>query len=154
RRSSGSSAVAPAPRLGRGRAAARVLAGSGRLPPRVRRLRVRKGIPCRRGRSAREELHVSERTLPWYAMRPYVGCNGKRMQHSVWDADGNFACECDGDDEGHDEAVAICEAVNRMGPRECAHCGEPATCFGSYEDELHPAYACDECCGHGNEDGR
>lgn len=36
----------------------------------------------------------------------------------------------------------------------CAHCGQPATCFGLYEDpEGEPGYACSECCGHGNEDG-
>lgn len=48
----------------------------------------------------------------------------------------------------------------------CAHCGKrPATCLGRYEDhsEEHCQHegctqheespACDECCGHGNEDG-
>jgi hypothetical protein len=35
----------------------------------------------------------------------------------------------------------------------CGHCAkEGATCFGSYESDTH-AYACDDCCGHGNEDG-
>lgn len=34
----------------------------------------------------------------------------------------------------------------------CANCGKPATCYGAYEDQNH-AYACDDCCGHGNEDG-
>ena len=34
----------------------------------------------------------------------------------------------------------------------CAICGEPATCFGSSEGDP-PSYACDDCCGHGNEDG-
>lgn len=33
----------------------------------------------------------------------------------------------------------------------CATCGKPATCFGVYEHHL--GYACDECCGHGCEDG-
>ncbi len=40
---------------------------------------------------------------------------------------------------------------------KCAHCAEkrPAICFGCYEDcDLDPIeFACDECCGHGNEDG-
>lgn len=32
-------------------------------------------------------------------------------------------------------------------------CGKPATCYGSYEGR--PQYfACDDCCGHGQEDGR
>lgn len=36
----------------------------------------------------------------------------------------------------------------------CEHCGKPATCVGRYEDESGPIqFACDECCGHGNEDG-
>ena len=33
----------------------------------------------------------------------------------------------------------------------CHTCGKPATCFGSYEDNF--GAGCDECCGHGNEDG-
>lgn len=32
-------------------------------------------------------------------------------------------------------------------------CGRPATCFGSYESSDNFGYGCDECCGHGNEDG-
>ena len=36
----------------------------------------------------------------------------------------------------------------------CAHCDKPATCFGSYEDSVSWGYACDECCGHGCEDGQ
>ncbi len=36
----------------------------------------------------------------------------------------------------------------------CAHCGiKKAACYGSYENE-RPSYACDDCCGHGCEDGR
>lgn len=91
--------------------------------------------------------------LPWYAMGPYDGCDGRMNGYTVWDADGGLICECTGEDDGHDEAVAIAEAMNRAGPRVCQDCGKPATCFGSYEDELHPAYACDACCGHGCEDG-
>lgn len=34
----------------------------------------------------------------------------------------------------------------------CANCGKPATCYGAYED-CPAGFACDECCGHGNEDG-
>lgn len=35
----------------------------------------------------------------------------------------------------------------------CEQCGErPAFCLGRY-DSPRDAYACDECCGHGNEDG-
>lgn len=37
----------------------------------------------------------------------------------------------------------------------CARCQErPATCLGEYESDTgNEEYACDECCGHGNEDG-
>ncbi len=35
---------------------------------------------------------------------------------------------------------------------ECEICGKPATCYGEYEGEA-PRHACDDCCGHGNEDG-
>lgn len=36
----------------------------------------------------------------------------------------------------------------------CHICGKPATCIGAYEDpEAKDQPACDECCGHGNEDG-
>lgn len=41
-----------------------------------------------------------------------------------------------------------------MTPPICEICGEPATCFGAYENpDSLPGYACDRCCGHGNEDG-
>jgi hypothetical protein len=33
-------------------------------------------------------------------------------------------------------------------------CGAIATCFGFGESPENMAYACDDCCGHGNEDGR
>lgn len=35
----------------------------------------------------------------------------------------------------------------------CSHCGGPATCMGAYEDERNIGFGCDNCCGHGNEDG-
>jgi hypothetical protein len=35
----------------------------------------------------------------------------------------------------------------------CANCGELADCLGSYENNHSWAYACNSCCGHGNEDG-
>jgi hypothetical protein len=45
------------------------------------------------------------------------------------------------------------DAAERLGekPPVCPHCGKPATCYGTYEG--HTGYGCDECCGHGNEDG-
>lgn len=35
----------------------------------------------------------------------------------------------------------------------CAICGKPAACLGRYEGNVEFNPACDECCGHGNEDG-
>lgn len=36
----------------------------------------------------------------------------------------------------------------------CSTCGKPAVCVGRYEDMPEPGEpACDECCGHGCEDG-
>ncbi len=37
--------------------------------------------------------------------------------------------------------------------RKCATCGAAATCRGRYENATNMEYACDTCCGHGNEDG-
>lgn len=36
---------------------------------------------------------------------------------------------------------------------KCAFCGQLATCFGAYGGASEKTYACDKCCGHGNEDG-
>jgi hypothetical protein len=35
----------------------------------------------------------------------------------------------------------------------CQFCKKPATCVGAYEGNEKPEFACDDCCGHGNEDG-
>lgn len=35
----------------------------------------------------------------------------------------------------------------------CLTCGKPATCYGAYEGNPTPSYACDTCCAHGCEDG-
>lgn len=35
----------------------------------------------------------------------------------------------------------------------CAVCGRAAICVGAYEGETETQFACDACCGHGNEDG-
>lgn len=104
-----------------------------------------------------------EHPLPWYVDPPHdyenhspLDCSivtQHRAPHTVCDAFDEVVCACNGEDEGHAEAVFICATVNRGGAKLCAECGEPATCFGSYETDLNPAYACDECCGHGNEDG-
>jgi len=43
----------------------------------------------------------------------------------------------------------------RAKPRAiCSMCRErEATCIGAYEGETRQTPGCDECCGHGNEDG-
>lgn len=95
---------------------------------------------------------MSDHPLPWHVLAPYEH-HGEMKNHSVWDAEGELIAECYGQDRGREEALAIVSAVNRAGPRLCSNCGETATCFGAYEDGLHPGYSCDVCCGHGNEDG-
>jgi hypothetical protein len=35
----------------------------------------------------------------------------------------------------------------------CAVCGKPATCEGTAEGNPTVYAMCDDCCGHGNEDG-
>ena len=94
-------------------------------------------------------LTALRRQLPWRVLAP----NLDEKHCRVVDDAGHLVCVCHGEDEGRAEAVVICEAINRAGDKACANCGEPAACFGSYETELNPAYACDECCAHGNEDG-
>lgn len=36
---------------------------------------------------------------------------------------------------------------------KCIHCGNPASCVGKYDNMDGYEPACDDCCGHGNEDG-
>lgn len=36
----------------------------------------------------------------------------------------------------------------------CRTCGADAACFGAYEGDDHWDFSCDECCGHGCEDGQ
>jgi hypothetical protein len=43
--------------------------------------------------------------------------------------------------------------VPREDAEKCAHCGKPATCIGAYEEDGPDTPACDDCCGHGQEDG-
>lgn len=60
---------------------------------------------------------------------------------------------------GMEEGIAIARSLSRpLMYRNieilCAHCSQPAVCFGQYEDpESEPAFACGTCCAHGNEDG-
>ena len=54
-------------------------------------------------------------------------------------------------DDGGDEASRLRSLVST-----CAQCEQrPAACFGHYEggSDSGPSAHCDQCCGHGNEDG-
>lgn len=54
--------------------------------------------------------------------------------------------------EAHEDTGAT-PHVN-PGPGPCGYCGKPATCYGVYENPCRPVTrACDDCCGHGREDG-
>lgn len=73
-------------------------------------------------------------------------------------------CKHDGDGESvnasqslYGKADAYLDIAKRLRvilgkPPLCDHCGANATCLGSYEG-LPIMFGCDECCGHGNEDG-
>lgn len=41
----------------------------------------------------------------------------------------------------------------QYGTLRCYVCGHPATCIGAYETPTPVLPACDDCCGHGREDG-
>ena len=69
-------------------------------------------------------------------------------------------------DRAKARVAKLAKALMTAGPCVCAACGELATCFGVYEEaEEDPEvaglfkavggvqFACDACCGHGNEDG-
>jgi hypothetical protein len=50
--------------------------------------------------------------------------------------------------------VELVESACGMRAAVCAICSKPAACFGQYDNMEAGDYACDECCGHGCEDGR
>lgn len=72
-------------------------------------------------------------------------------------------CDLDAEDERTNGTLGGCTVAQdraklarmiRDGIRKpaCTICEEPATCFGSSEGDP-PSYHCDDCCGHGGEDG-
>lgn len=96
---------------------------------------------------------MSERSLPW-SVRRAANIDSGPPRHGIFDAEDSLVAECYGEeDAGLTEALAIVTLMNYAGDRDCSVCGDPATCFGAYEAGLEPSYSCDECCGHGNEDG-
>lgn len=47
-----------------------------------------------------------------------------------------------------------CDRRNARGGAPVCHiCGKPATCIGRYDNMKTDEPACDDCCGHGCEDG-
>lgn len=50
------------------------------------------------------------------------------------------------------DARETIERIEQARPPKC-ECGKPATCIGAYEGLRPERYSCDDCCGHGNEDG-
>ena len=65
--------------------------------------------------------------------------------------DGTIIAKC----MTHARAAAIIATAEKIRAEldapMCDTCGKPATCGGEYEGEA--GHACDDCCGHGNEDG-
>lgn len=53
----------------------------------------------------------------------------------------------------HHETMVVGRLLAGSDPLKCTHCGKVAKCFARYEEHGPAALACDECCGHGNEDG-
>lgn len=53
-------------------------------------------------------------------------------------------------DDQHTFKQAVAHYLAKASPF-CSTCGQPATCYGTYEGIT--GYGCDVCCGHGNEDG-
>jgi hypothetical protein len=45
----------------------------------------------------------------------------------------------------------VSDTMDNLDGKLC-DCGLPAACYGAYEG-MPPDFACNECCGHGNEDG-
>jgi len=48
------------------------------------------------------------------------------------------------------EFDGVCEQCQHIAT--CRNCENEATCFGAYEG-MEDGFSCDECCGHGCEDG-
>lgn len=74
------------------------------------------------------------------------------QQRCYYDADepGTALC-CGAAFTGDLIAGQPCPACGKSLPYRCDHCGDKAACYGTYEG--HTGYSCDECCGHGCEDG-
>jgi hypothetical protein len=51
--------------------------------------------------------------------------------------------------DGYRQKAAAAEQTHP----KCVMCGKLAACLGSYESDDCWEYSCNECCGHGNEDG-
>lgn len=79
--------------------------------------------------------------------------NAAKAKRADDDAVREVAAEVRREDEeriaGLEEKIALYLSAAR-----CLHCGKPATCVGEYETSgERNDFACDDCCGHGCEDG-
>lgn len=108
--------------------------------------------------SAASVAPVSDKPLCKYCDRPYsehpgfwqscpVGLGRFQTKISEPAAQPALGGGENADSKMHDEK---CDARAADSPI-CRICGKPASCYGTYEGSA--GYACDECCGHGNEDG-
>lgn len=90
--------------------------------------------------STRWQMDYGATEAKTVALVPCPACLGRHIVgEDLPDAAGGGPCHCCG---GHGTAAKICE-----------HCGAPAACYGVYEGIGPVGFACNACCGHGNEDG-
>jgi hypothetical protein len=101
-----------------------------------------------------------------FVLDPEVGTRIVRALNRVSHLEKEHLHACGADEARLSEAEQACVALSLAvdGYRQkaaaaeqthpkCAVCGKVAACMGSYESDQCWEYSCDECCGHGNEDG-
>lgn len=112
--------------------------------------------PAKLARYTNEQIEVQRK----HCAELQTFLRGKARQTSNLRAATNYAeiaaiidCYMDAIEASAQPAAPAASEPPPMDQR-CAICGQPATCLGQYDGADNPAYACDQCCGHGNEDGR
>lgn len=73
----------------------------------------------------------------------------------TWAADSTVGCTFNGEPIDPEACDVWPEEMLRLAALipKCDICGKPASCLGQYDTMPAPAFACDDCCGHGSEDG-
>ncbi len=56
-------------------------------------------------------------------------------------------------EQWHDRTIEVARMLAGSDPLKCTRCGLPAKYLARYVSYGPASLACDECCGHGNEDG-